>query len=265
MGAAAVFLKDFIIMKTAINKVSEYQGFDIFDYSLENDRGTRISIRNFPNFWHEYSFIDENSQRQNLLIDPFDEKNIDQNKGNCQTLKVVIHENSITLKEDSKNFIAKENNSTKTFPQITYTLFEDDSVTIKFDTDFRTDYSKLPTYLKNYWIIAKGQVKIKSDDDFNLERKPVGQTFVLNEMDRKSIPVLQARGPSLKRELSFFTNMDQLLLSASDLKNSNSILTDRKESGSAVLELCFQNLFDFEKNNQLVVRNNWITYRIKYH
>ncbi|MDN6968539.1 hypothetical protein FCS83_08255 [Oenococcus sp. UCMA 17063] len=252
-------------MKTAINKVSEYRGFDIFDYSLENDRGTRISIRNFPSFWHEYSFIDENSQRQNFLIDPFNGKNTDQNKGNCQTLKVVIHENSITLKEDSKNFIAKENNSTKTFPQITYTLFEDDSVTIKFDTDSQTDYSELPIYLKNYWIIAKDQLKIKSDDDFNLNRKRVGQTLVLNEVNRKRIPVLQARGPSLKREFNFFTNMDQLLLSVSDLKNSNSILVDRKEPGNVVLELCFQNLFNFEKNKRLIVRNNWITYRIKYH
>ncbi|MFT8413821.1 MAG: hypothetical protein ABF643_05865, partial [Oenococcus oeni] len=65
--------------------------------------------------------------------------------------------------------------------------------------------------------------------------------------------------------LDFFTNMDQLLLSMANLKNSSSISFNKKQSNNLALQLCFKNLFDFEKNNQLDVRNNWITYRIKYH
>lgn len=251
-------------MKTAIKKVSEYQGLDVFDYSLENSQGARISIRNFPDFWHEFSIIDENKERQNLLIDSFNKKNIAQNIEEFQNLKEVVHENSITLKEDLHS-ISKESNSRRTLFQITYTLFEDNSVTINFDTDSQTDYSKLSVYLENYWIAAKNQVKVESEDIFQIDGKQVEHTLVLSGNDRKKFPVLQIKDPDSKYGLDFFTNMDQLLLSMVNLKNSSSISFNKKQSNNLALQLCFKNLFDFEKNNQLDVRNNWITYRIKYH
>ncbi|WP_243462132.1 hypothetical protein [Oenococcus oeni] len=123
----------------------------------------------------------------------------------------------------------------------------------------------MSVYLENYWIAAKNQVKVESEDNFQIDGKQVEHTLVLSENDRKEFPVLQIKDPDSKYGLDFFTNMDQLLLSMVNLKNSSSISFNKKQSSNLALQLCFKNLFDFEKNNQLDVRNNWITYRIKYH
>jgi aldose 1-epimerase len=186
-------------MKTsANNNYGVYKNKNVSLYTIENEKGTRISVADFAGIWQEYSVLDSENNRHNLLLQPktFDnftdngyfinrvigrtsgrigdsilyanntEYQLDSNNGSAnlhggangfheQFFDVLMHENSITL---SRTQLKSEDN----FPgdldiAITYTLFEDNTVTVTFQgTQLNEDGVFNPTH-HAYWNLSDDQ------------------------------------------------------------------------------------------------------------
>ena len=49
-------------------QVGSYRGQAVYRYTVENERGTRLSVLNFAAIWDEWSVIDATGKRVNLVL-----------------------------------------------------------------------------------------------------------------------------------------------------------------------------------------------------
>lgn len=111
-------------MKSAIMRIYDNFGRRINEYSLENANGTRILANSSTAALEEYSFL-KHADRCYLLA-PLAVHSGEE--GQEQTLfHVIAHENSLTFRDEKSN------------AQATYTLFEDDSLSARYNFGHSTE------------------------------------------------------------------------------------------------------------------------------
>lgn len=215
-------------------------------FSLENNHATKIVFQNAPFVWQEFSFLNRANERHNWVFDQtiFNQRD----KQAKQHFPVIIHENSITFQTDPSCQLVDA------LFQVTYSLFEDNSLTIKFDNLNDTGSDLASIFLKTGWRLASDWTKslqiyskpleLSQDDVGNPEK----QLWAPALFDPKKQAAVILENNQTKATLQIFSNFDGLSWSLMALKQKK------------ILSLTMQNrIIDGRSQDH----GYWITYKIK--
>ncbi|EHN59054.1 hypothetical protein OKIT_0950 [Oenococcus kitaharae DSM 17330] len=143
------------VMKAAITKTYDNSDQALNEYSLENANGTRISVNGLTASLDEYTF----SPSTNRLVF-FDQVVFDAHlKAHQRNAEVTVHENSLTFA-----FLPQlQQKISEPVKQISYSLFEDDSLSAKFNNGQSADQNLdvVRDHLSQFRLQAEGYQAIK--------------------------------------------------------------------------------------------------------